>query len=70
MNAQQLEADSLAEQVKLHKQAIRKHRVALHSCKDALAELRKVCEQHGIALIVEPKSVGSKPHGVNRDNRQ
>jgi len=66
----QLQADILTEEARLHKRAIRKHRAALHSCNDALAELRAICEQHGIALIDESEEVthGSPRNFRNRQN--
>lgn len=60
MSGHQLQADLLTEEARLHKRAIRKHRAALHTCNDALAKLRAICEQHGIALIDESEGI---PHG-------
>lgn len=53
MAGHQLQVELLFEEARLHKRAIRKHRAALHSCNDALAKLRAICEEHGIALIDE-----------------
>ena len=72
MSGHQLQADLLKEEARLHKRAIRKHRAALHSCNDAFAKLRAICEQHGIALIDESEEAthGSPEynHFRNRQN--
>ena len=70
MSGHQLQADLLTEEARLHKRAIRRHRAALHTCNDALAKLRVICEQHGIALINESEEVthGSPDHFRNRQD--
>ena len=62
MSAEQATASTLAqaahkaisEGAEVSKRAISAHRRALHNQRQALAELERYCEQHGIALRTQP----------------
>jgi hypothetical protein len=49
-----------------HKRLERQNREAAREALDALAELRRICEGHGIRLEeLEAPGVGGQPHGRN-----
>jgi len=60
-----IRATELSGSMREHKRAIRQHRQALQSDGEQLASLRAICEEFGIALIIETPSVG-RPHGSAR----